>query len=463
VNRTRALCALAASAALLTNLSSGLAATRASAPDHPATYGRLVFGMAVADDIEIHSALPDGVDKGQTPAWSPNGTRIAYAGALDEDVDVWVMNADGSGQTQLTTTPSLDIGGAWSPDGTQIGFRSDHDDPDRKVYLMNPDGTDQHPLMSGGTQFVSRWGAAAPAPASAIGDPVVATTNRYGAASDDALWLPNGENSVTKLDRGSLTALVTVPIGEPGGVPNAESLVVGDDGIWVTMAGERAIVLLDATTGAELRRLPIDAAAYAMALDGHDLWVTDFTASQVLRVDVSDGSIAATVDGVQGPTGVSVGADGVWVVANKPGLLVRIDPQTNEAVERIALGERAHNLVLGFDSVWTANGRGESVSRVDPATNRVVAMIPTPGAAYDIEATHEAIWVTVGPDDGPCPDGSAVIRVDPTTNQITETLPFPCAWALIADGEALWVGGSDERGGLLAPVVVAPVAVGTGM
>jgi TolB protein len=54
--------------------------------------------------------------------------------------DVFVMNADGSDVTRLTDDPALDIGPAWSPDGTRIAFTSDRTGHS-SIYLMKPDGT----------------------------------------------------------------------------------------------------------------------------------------------------------------------------------------------------------------------------------------------------------------------------------------------------------------------------------
>jgi Tol biopolymer transport system component len=64
------------------------------------------------------------------PAWSPDGTQIAYTSNADDDSqDIWVMDADGTNQTRLTVnTGVFDAFPEWSPDGTQIAFTSDSAD-----------------------------------------------------------------------------------------------------------------------------------------------------------------------------------------------------------------------------------------------------------------------------------------------------------------------------------------------
>jgi tetratricopeptide (TPR) repeat protein len=59
------------------------------------------------------------------PAWSPDGTRLAFMSARDGNWEIYMMNADGSQPTRLTSNGSNDGLPAWSPDGSTVAFVSD--------------------------------------------------------------------------------------------------------------------------------------------------------------------------------------------------------------------------------------------------------------------------------------------------------------------------------------------------
>ncbi len=82
-----------------------------------------------------------------SPAWSPDGKRIAYAHffAGNSFTDIVVINGDGSGFQRLTNASGEYP--VWSPDGTQIAFASARDG-NYEIYVMNADGTNQTRLTN---------------------------------------------------------------------------------------------------------------------------------------------------------------------------------------------------------------------------------------------------------------------------------------------------------------------------
>ena len=108
----------------------------------PPGRGLRCSGLAImnADGSEQHR-LPH-TDGGEYPSWSPEGERIAFNSNLSGDHVMYIVNIDGSHLVDLAGVGEgwqVD----WSPDGRSILFTSERDHPDHytDIYVMRPDGS----------------------------------------------------------------------------------------------------------------------------------------------------------------------------------------------------------------------------------------------------------------------------------------------------------------------------------
>ncbi len=87
-------------------------------------------------------------DNGANPQWSPRGDRLVYqADDGKGHVNVFVVNADGSGNKQLTTGKGNDGQPAWSRDGSFVVWRSDQNGAGWAIFAMRADGSNPRLLV----------------------------------------------------------------------------------------------------------------------------------------------------------------------------------------------------------------------------------------------------------------------------------------------------------------------------
>lgn len=157
----------------------------------PGDNGQIVFESNRDGDPEIFVMNADGtVERNLTdndgwdfyPVWSPDSTEIAWGSDMGErfNVDVHVMNADGTNIRRLTDTPGEDRGASWTSDGSQIVFHSarnrDVSEHAFDLMIMNADGSNQRLLDANGSA-----GYVCATAGVANTDKVVFNSNRTGA------------------------------------------------------------------------------------------------------------------------------------------------------------------------------------------------------------------------------------------------------------------------------------------
>ncbi len=119
--------------------------------------GKLVFSSDRAGRPMIYTANADGNNVkritfagvfNSSPSWSPDGKKIAFAGQSDNNFDIFVMNADGTGMIRLTSAKKANGRMAsnedpsFSPDGRFVMYTSNRTGKSQ-IYISTVDGTEE--------------------------------------------------------------------------------------------------------------------------------------------------------------------------------------------------------------------------------------------------------------------------------------------------------------------------------
>ena len=100
-----------------------------------------------ADGAGLRRLTTDAADDEQ-PAWSPDGGKLAFVSNRTGSLNIWVMDSTGANLANVTNSTSTDLAPAWSPNGTKIAFHSDRGGG-FDIYVMDTAGANVMRLTNG--------------------------------------------------------------------------------------------------------------------------------------------------------------------------------------------------------------------------------------------------------------------------------------------------------------------------
>jgi TolB protein len=134
----------------------------ASAPEISPDGRRIIFNRIWEGTDTIWVMNRDGSNQrlvfgpprgsGWDPVWSPDGSQVLFASDRGEDIQLYVIDLDGSNLQQVTQLENLRGRSDWSPDGTAIATYSGEPWL-REIVIMEPDGTNPRQITDGGNNL----------------------------------------------------------------------------------------------------------------------------------------------------------------------------------------------------------------------------------------------------------------------------------------------------------------------
>lgn len=266
-------------------------------------------------------------------AFPGSNGRIAYASNIDGDSEIYTINADGSGMTQLTFNTDQDTSPSWSPDGKWVAFESDRGGTSGEIFTMRANGTQVRSLTgSPGQDIDPAW--------SPNGEMIVFTSDRgadgdfdiYTMRSDgrserritqntdddqDAAWSPNGKLIAFESDRLSTDHIFRMrPDGSRVRQVTPAGIFASYDPAWSPNGKWLAYSMHDGTTsGYELWKSHVDGSGLTN-LSNTGSSVQDFEAAwspqgdKIVLVDDFDGDRELVVRNSNGSVPVQITFNG---------------------------------------------------------------------------------------------------------------------------------------------------------
>jgi peptide/nickel transport system substrate-binding protein len=268
-----------------------------------------------------------------------------------------------------------------------------------------------------------------------------------------SVWIADPDDQlVLRVDPTTSEVIDRIPVdGQPGG------LAAGGGAIWAASTIGGAVKRIDPATGSVTQTIPVGSAnPGAIAYRADEVWVADTTSRALVVLDARSGATKATYSLDVRPTALATVDGSIWVAAHDDGVIAQVDPGTGRTLQVVRVGNGPSALAVAGGSLWVANSLDSTVSRIDPATASVLATIAVGSGPAALTAATRAVWVA-------SQYSGTVVRIDTATNHVVRSIVVGGQPAsVVMAGDRVWAAAgpsaSAHRGGTLTLVSTQPIS-----
>jgi WD40-like Beta Propeller Repeat len=446
-------------------------------------------GIWVADADGTHAVRLTRGANDAWPTWSPDGTRIAFAGSMASSPcppvrfeygcyrDLYVMNADGTG---LHLVARDAIAPSWSPDGGRIAFETNSTGM-ASIQVVNANGTGEHFVAStaqgsdlapawspDGRSIVyasirrEDWGIFAVQAAGGAERVLVSVGSPLGYV-DNPTWSPDGKFiafvagsgiDVMRPDGSHITSLVRQRTRYPAGAIAWQPVLAAQPTLSPSESVSPSAPVRLSVTGT----LKLPSTPFGVTLDQGSLWIASY--GRVLRVDPQRMLVTQTIRVPHLDEGSIASGTDVWVTVGSLHQVVRLDPATGLVTGRVHLDGYPGQVAAWGHDVWVVSATSGNglLFHIDGSTGRVTSRTRlTASPNLGIVAAPGSVWISQ-------PGGLLRVSADGSASTLSGVGFGPFTWPLAYGAGSLWASdGSDvfridpANGNVLAQIRVGAI------